>query len=147
MKTSVDNQRNNSNITSIRLINKVVEEVCADLPQHLRETAEDRPLCDQWSEEHEYSFPSLFICPAVGEWQEGEGQLLSFKLLIWTSVRVSTESTVPSKHQDPKYAVSGRDGGVEVDWVFWPRHFPERQLAVPVQATHWKMDSGPPVED
>ena len=67
MTTSVDNLRNSSNITSIRLINKVVEEVCAALPLHLRETAEDRTLCDQWSEECEYSFPSL-----------SGGQLLSF---------------------------------------------------------------------
>lgn len=77
--TSLDNLRNKSNITSIRLIKKVVEEVCAALPQHLKETAEDRSLCDQWSEECEYSFPSLLITPAVGEWQEGEGQLLSFE--------------------------------------------------------------------
>ena len=68
MTTSVDNLRNSSNITSIRLINKVVEEVCAALPLHLRETAEDRTLCDQWSEECEYNFPSL-----------SGGQLLSFE--------------------------------------------------------------------
>ena len=78
MKMTVDTLRMRSNITSVRLINKVVQEVCAALPQNLRVVAESRTLCDQWTEEGEYSFPSLLITPAVGEWQEGGGQLLSF---------------------------------------------------------------------
>lgn len=76
--TSMDTLRARSNITSIRLINRVVEEVCTALPPSLRTYAETHALHDQWTEEGEYSFPSLLITPAVGEWQEGEGKLLSF---------------------------------------------------------------------
>ena len=75
--TSVDALKERSNITSIRLISRVVAEVCAALQQPLREFAKNRTLCDQWSEEGEYSFPALYIIPVVGEWQEGGGQLLS----------------------------------------------------------------------
>lgn len=63
--TSVDTLRETSNITSIRLINRVVE-VCAALPESLRAFAGNCTQCDQWSEECEYSFPSLSITPAVG---------------------------------------------------------------------------------
>lgn len=37
----------------------------------------------------------------------------------------------------------------ELKWteLFWPRLFPERQLAVPVQAAHWETDSRLPVKD
>lgn len=76
--TSTTTLRERSNITSIRLINKVVEEVWSSLPPHLRLFAQDHTLCDQWIEECEYSFPSLRITPAVGDWREG-GQLLSLR--------------------------------------------------------------------
>lgn len=66
--TSVDTLRKNSKITSIRLINRLVEEICAALPQSLRAFAENHSLCDQWSEECEYGFLSLSITPAVGEY-------------------------------------------------------------------------------
>uniref|UniRef100_A0A8D3BRM1 Reverse transcriptase domain-containing protein n=1 Tax=Scophthalmus maximus TaxID=52904 RepID=A0A8D3BRM1_SCOMX len=75
---SVNRLRETSNITSARLVHRVVEEVCAALPPTLRALAEDRTLCDQWSEGCEYRFPSLSITPAVGAWQEGGNQLLSF---------------------------------------------------------------------
>jgi len=76
--TSMDAQRKNSNITSIRLFNRVVEEVCASLPQPLRTFAENRTLCDQWSEGCEYSFPSLTITPVVGN---GRKEVVSYCLL------------------------------------------------------------------
>ena len=69
------------------------------------------------------------------------------KLLVWRSFRLWERSTLSHQHQHPKCAISGRDGGVEVDWVLWPRCFPERQLVVRVQASCWKVDSRPPVED
>ncbi|TKS66148.1 putative 149 kDa protein ORF 2 [Collichthys lucidus] len=75
---SVDTLRERSNITSKRLISRVVEEVCAALTPSHRAFVKSTALCDQWSEGGEYSFPSLSITPAVGEWQEGGGQLLSF---------------------------------------------------------------------
>ena len=113
--TSLDNLRYKSNITSIRLINKVVEKFCAALTQHLRETVEDCMLCDQWGEYCEYSFPSLFITPVVGEWQEGEGQLLSFvtpHLDKFQAVK-KKKKTVSHQRQNPECTVSGKDGGVE----------------------------------
>lgn len=78
MKMMVDALRMRSNISSVRFTKKVMQEVCATLPQNLRVLAESRTLCDQWTEEVEYSFPSLLITPAVGERQGGGGQLLSF---------------------------------------------------------------------
>uniref|UniRef100_A0A671WHQ0 Reverse transcriptase domain-containing protein n=1 Tax=Sparus aurata TaxID=8175 RepID=A0A671WHQ0_SPAAU len=77
--TSVDAPRDNSNITSSRIINRVLEEVCAELPPPLRTFVEDRVNCEQWSEESEYGFPSVSVTPALGEWQQGGGQLLSSK--------------------------------------------------------------------
>ena len=75
---SVDVLRVRSNITSSRLIDRVVKEVCAALGPPQRTLVENRSLCEQWSDGWEYSFPSLTITPSVGEWQEEAGQLLSF---------------------------------------------------------------------
>ncbi|XP_075888844.1 uncharacterized protein LOC142892515 [Nelusetta ayraudi] len=69
---SMDVLREKSNINSIRLLQKVVDEVCASLPSHLRIFAQNQTVCEQWTEEGEYS-----VTPAVGDGQE-EGQLLSF---------------------------------------------------------------------
>uniref|UniRef100_H3C2D2 BTB domain-containing protein n=1 Tax=Tetraodon nigroviridis TaxID=99883 RepID=H3C2D2_TETNG len=74
----LENLRMKSNITSVRLFNRVVEEVSGALPQNLREFAGDAFLCAQWTEHGEYSFPSLLIGPEMGGWQEGGNQLLSF---------------------------------------------------------------------
>ncbi|TDG95854.1 hypothetical protein EPR50_G00244570 [Perca flavescens] len=75
---SVDVLRVRSNITSSRLIDRVVKEVCAALGSHQQTLVENRSLCEQWSDGWEYSFPSLTITPSVGGWQEEAGQLLSF---------------------------------------------------------------------
>ena len=129
--TSLDNLRYKSNITSIRLINKVVEKFCAALTQHLRETVEDCMLCDQWGEYCEYSFPSLFITPVVGEWQEGEGQLLSFvtpHLDKFQAVKKKKKNCITSASKPWMYSLwQGRRSR-----VLWLRRF--WQLAVPVQA-------------
>ena len=83
------------------------------LPQHLRETAEDGTLCDHWSE---YSFPSLSITQLWGSGGRQKVSCCHLKLLSWTSFRLwRKKSTVSHECQDPKYAVSGRDRGVEVD--------------------------------
>lgn len=55
--TSADALRARSNITSVMLINRVVVEVCAALPQSLRIFAQSCTLCDQWAEEGKYSLP------------------------------------------------------------------------------------------
>ena len=76
--TSADALVRKSNIISIRLINKVMKEVCAALPQTLIAFTEVSGLCDRYRAGYEYSFSFLSASPAVGEWQEGGCQLLSF---------------------------------------------------------------------
>ncbi|KAL7390493.1 hypothetical protein ABVT39_022210 [Epinephelus coioides] len=51
--TSVEALMEKSNISSVRLINKVVEEVCAALPQPLRVFVENCALSDQWNDKCE----------------------------------------------------------------------------------------------
>ncbi|KAJ3591405.1 hypothetical protein NHX12_009350 [Muraenolepis orangiensis] len=62
--TSLEALRRRSNISSIRILDQVVKEVCAALPESLRAFAEDADLCEQWVgssgiEDGYYSFPSL----------------------------------------------------------------------------------------
>ena len=78
MKTSIPHLAERINIRSNRLLLRLVEEVCASLPEVLRAFAEDRTISDQWDDEYEYVFPSLTVSPAVGEWQD-EDILLSLK--------------------------------------------------------------------
>lgn len=63
-------------ITSVRLIYRVVKEVCASLLQSLKALIGNPDLYDQWTEGCGYNFPSLSITPTVGEWREGGSQLL-----------------------------------------------------------------------
>ncbi|KAJ8333234.1 hypothetical protein SKAU_G00421300 [Synaphobranchus kaupii] len=63
-----------------RLLNGILTEICASLPEHLRMCMKENcVLAGQWEENVRYSFPRLAVSPNVGEWQEGEGCLLSFK--------------------------------------------------------------------
>ncbi|KAJ3587993.1 hypothetical protein NHX12_011587, partial [Muraenolepis orangiensis] len=77
--TSLEALRRRSNTSSIRILDQVVKEVCAALPESLRAFAEDADLCEQWIEDGDYSFPSLEVTPAVGDWHEGAGQLLTLR--------------------------------------------------------------------
>ncbi|KAJ3614016.1 hypothetical protein NHX12_017593, partial [Muraenolepis orangiensis] len=77
--TSLEALRRRSNTSSIRILDQVVKEVCAALPESLRAFAEDADLCEQWIEDSDYSFPSLEVTPAVGDWHEGAGQLLTLR--------------------------------------------------------------------
>ncbi|KAJ3611229.1 hypothetical protein NHX12_021245, partial [Muraenolepis orangiensis] len=77
--TSLEALRRRSNTSSIRILDQVVKEVCAALPESLRAFAEDADLCEQWLEDGDYSFPSLEVTPAVGDWHEGAGQLLTLR--------------------------------------------------------------------
>ncbi|KAK2904012.1 hypothetical protein Q8A73_010669 [Channa argus] len=79
-RPSLTTLREATGIRSIRLLGQVMEEVLAALPKSLRVFVEQSALPDQWNDDCEYSFPSLLILPAAGEWQEGEGQILSFKI-------------------------------------------------------------------
>ncbi|KAJ3595663.1 hypothetical protein NHX12_004966, partial [Muraenolepis orangiensis] len=74
--TSLEALRRRSNTSSIRIL---VKEVCAALQESLRAFAEDADLCEQWIEDGDYSFPSLQVTPAVGDWYEGAGQLLTLR--------------------------------------------------------------------
>ena len=79
MKTSITHLAELFNVRSNRLLIRLVEEVCASLPEVLRAFAEDLTLSDQWDDEYEYVFPSLAVSPAVGQWQDEEDILLSLK--------------------------------------------------------------------
>ena len=79
MKTSIPHLAERTNIRSNGLLCRLVEEVCASLPEVLRASAEDRSISDQWDDEYEYVFPSLTVSPAVGQWQDEEDILLSLK--------------------------------------------------------------------
>ena len=72
MKTSIPHLAERTNIRPNRLLCRLVEEVCASLPEVLRAFAEDRTISDQWDDEYEYAFPSLTVSPAVGQWQDEE---------------------------------------------------------------------------
>lgn len=61
MKTSIPHLAGLLNIRSNRLLLRLVEEVCASLPEALRAYAVDRTLSDQWDDEHEFVFPSLVV--------------------------------------------------------------------------------------
>lgn len=56
--------KESSNITSIRLINRVMEEVCAAMPS-LRAFKTNITQCDQWSQGWEYSFHHHHSCGGV----------------------------------------------------------------------------------
>lgn len=75
----MDHLRQRSNATSSRLIKRVLAEACTALLQHLRLYAHGQALSEQGSEDDEYGFPSLYVSPTVGEWQDVGGQLLSSK--------------------------------------------------------------------
>ena len=77
-RTSAEVLGRMANIRSTRVLSRVVREVCGSLSEPLRAFAENCTNSDQWDDEYEYSFPSLTVIPAVGEWQENEDQLLSF---------------------------------------------------------------------
>ncbi len=75
--STLDVLRERGKITSIRLINRMVAEVCTALAQHVQQFVRDQTLCEQWSEDSEYRFPCLSVAPEVGKQQKGGGQLLS----------------------------------------------------------------------
>ncbi|XP_034466279.1 serine/threonine-protein kinase ULK4 [Hippoglossus hippoglossus] len=91
-------------------------------------------------------FPSLSITPAVGEWQEGGGQLLSFPTPHLDNLQTVEKQSVYQTCVKVRTFHSGRDERLKVDWAFGTRRFFERQLAVLVQAAHRITDSRPPVE-
>ena len=64
MKTSIPHLAERTNIRSNGLLCRLVEEVCASLPEVLTAFAEDRTISDKWDDEYEYVFPSLTVSPA-----------------------------------------------------------------------------------
>ncbi|CAB1412633.1 unnamed protein product [Pleuronectes platessa] len=75
------------NIKFTRQINKVLEEVCADLPQTRRVFARSNDLCDQCSEE--YSFPLPIHHPSCrGVAEEGWTAMVLPNSITWTAFRL-----------------------------------------------------------
>ena len=63
MKTSIPHLAEWINIRSNRLLLRLVEEVCASLPEVFRAFAEDCTISDQWDDEYEcLSFIDCFSC-------------------------------------------------------------------------------------
>ncbi|KAF3856906.1 hypothetical protein F7725_017629 [Dissostichus mawsoni] len=54
---------------------------CGSLSPSHRTFALDADLADQWRKGHDYVFPALSVGPAVGEWREEDGLLLSLGTL------------------------------------------------------------------
>ncbi|TWW77612.1 Transposon TX1 uncharacterized 149 kDa protein ORF 2 [Takifugu flavidus] len=79
LKTSVLNLSDRLNMRSSRLLLQLVREVCASLPEALRVFVLDPSVSELWDDNCEYVFPSLAVCPAVGQWQPEEDDLLSLK--------------------------------------------------------------------
>ncbi|TWW77691.1 Transposon TX1 uncharacterized 149 kDa protein ORF 2 [Takifugu flavidus] len=79
LKTSVPDLSDRLNMRSSRLLLQLVREVCASLPEALRVFVLDPSVSELWDDECEYVFPSLAVCPAVGQWQPEEDDLLSLK--------------------------------------------------------------------
>ena len=66
------------NIRSSSVLRRIVKEVWRSLSVPLRVFAKKIALVDQWSEE-KYICPSMIVSPAVGQWREESGRLLSLK--------------------------------------------------------------------
>ncbi|KAI4799908.1 hypothetical protein KUCAC02_016446, partial [Chaenocephalus aceratus] len=81
-RTSVETLCHTINIKSSRVIQRVVEDIMQALSAPERAFIEDPARLDTWKEENDYEFPSLTVSPAVGEWQEERGKLLSLKTPI-----------------------------------------------------------------
>ena len=80
--TSVETLSNTINIRSSRVLQRIVEDIMQSLSPPERAFIEDPVRLETWKEENDYEFPSLTVSPAVGEWQEERGKLLSLKTPI-----------------------------------------------------------------
>lgn len=79
VKISIPHLAELTHIRSNRLLLRLVEEVCASLPEGFRSFVKDRSLSDQWDGGCEYAFPPLDVSAAAGQWTAGEDTLLSLK--------------------------------------------------------------------
>ncbi|KAJ3612977.1 hypothetical protein NHX12_019234 [Muraenolepis orangiensis] len=131
--TSLEALRRRSNTSSIMILDQVVKEVCAALPESPRAFAEDADLCEQWMEDGDYSFPSLQVTPAVRDWHEGAGHLLT--------MRTPHPGTFQACGKKETYHLCVKvlnlrslAGVKESRWAefFGPDSSPERQLVVAV---------------
>lgn len=59
-------------------LERILAEVRAALLAHWRSYMDNCTHCEQWLDGGEYIFPTLSITPAVGDWEEGGGQILPF---------------------------------------------------------------------
>ena len=128
-RTSLERLAEVTGIRSTRVLQSLVDEVWQSLAQPLRTFDQSQCQADQWTKTKDYSFPILNKSPAVGEWREESGRLLTLR-----TPALGTFNTSGGKQlcEGPEPPLSCRSQGVEMDWVFWLRPFPEWQLAGPV---------------
>ena len=84
MKTSIPHLAERINIRSNRLLLRLVEDVCASLPEVLRAFAEDRTISDQWDDECEEDILLSLKTPELGDFES-----LGKKAIYHISVKVS----------------------------------------------------------
>ncbi|KAJ3586333.1 hypothetical protein NHX12_012733 [Muraenolepis orangiensis] len=144
--TSLSTLRRRSNTSSIRILGQVVKEVCAALPESLRAFAEDADLCEQWIEDGDYSFPSLQVTLAVGDWHEGAGQLLALRTPPPGHISGLWENgNIPSvrKGSEPLWrGLKSRGGPSSL-----VQTLPRKAAGGACTSCPWRSDSRIPVED
>ena len=78
-RTSLERLAEVTGIRSTRVLRSLVDEVWQALPQALKTFAQNKSQADQWTRTKEYGFPILKVSPAVGEWREENGRLLTLR--------------------------------------------------------------------
>ena len=78
-RTSLERLAEVTGIRSTRMLRSLVDEVWQSLPQPLQTFAQSQSQADQWTKTEEYQFPTLNVSPAVGEWREESGRLLTIR--------------------------------------------------------------------
>lgn len=119
-RTSAETTFRITNIKSIRVLGRFVEEVWQSLSVPFRTIDQNPAPADQWNDDNEYVFPSLYVSPAVCEWGEDTGLLLSLttpelgsfsscgeKYVYYSCVKVLNYHSLTNVTQrpNPEYAV------------------------------------------
>ena len=84
-------------------------------------------------------FPEFGVRPAIREWEEGQGLLLTFKnTTIVNPQQCQQEGTLSGVCEGEASPGPLRCRRVEVVGVFWISFLPQRQLAISLQAPNSK---------
>lgn len=79
LKSDVEDLSQRSGVKSIRFIQKCITEISIGLRVDYRTFLENPAVLNQWTEGHDYIFPSITVSAAVQGWEEDESCLLSFR--------------------------------------------------------------------